>query len=374
MHTTHTMLMNVLMAVLLVLAIAELVFSLTSLTVKGKDAVHSFRDTVSSISLGIGQQAINVYLAASFLALFAWVNTHLAIAHASMHVWWHWVILVLAADFSYYVGHRCGHKVNLFVAAHVVHHHAEDFNLISSLRQSWTAWILMFPFTLPIAFIGFPLEMFIYGQMGIMFFQFFAHAGTFRKKLGILDRIFITPNNHRVHHGAVAPYWGANCGGMFVIWDRIFGTFVEEKPEVPVVIGSGMKFNFYDPFEANLEYYRRIWFVSQRRQGLWQKFVVWFQSPPVLAKELKRLGYVPPAATDVNRTPLTKREMVTISVVVTATIGIFAMHRVLYARQPALVNAVTGISVMLSLWVVGRLLSGGFPKSASVNLGIPDVS
>lgn len=352
----HSRLMNVVMIALLALAALELGYTLVT-----RKAVHSFRDTVSSISLGIGQQALNVYLAASFLAVYALVHAKFAVAHLTPGVWWHWAVVVFACDFAYYCGHRTAHTVNLFIAGHIVHHQAEDFNLLSSLRQSWTAWIQMFPFFLPLAAIGVPLEMFVYGQMGIMLFQYLSHTGALDLRLGVLDRVFITPRNHRVHHGATHPYWGANCGGMFVIWDRVFGSFVEEDPRYPLRTGAGIKHNFYDPFEANLEYYRRIWFVSARRRGLREKLRIWFQSPKVLSAELTRLGYrerrIP---RDVNRAPIAPREKAWIVAALVVTLALFGVHRAAYERFPAALNAATGIGVFGALWLLGAMLSGAF--------------
>jgi sterol desaturase/sphingolipid hydroxylase (fatty acid hydroxylase superfamily) len=352
----HTRLLNFVMIVLLALATLELVYSLVA-----KKGAHTFRDTVSSISLGVGQQALNVFVAATFLSMYAAVHATVAIGHGDPAVWWHWVLLIFACDFCYYVGHRAAHNVNLFVAGHIVHHQAEDFNLLSSLRQSWTAWMLMGPFFLPLAVVGVPLEMFVKGQVGIMLFQFLSHTGVTRIRLGILDRLLITPKNHRIHHGDRAPYWGANCGGMFVIWDRILGTYVEEDPNVPLLAGSGIELNFHDPFQANLEYYRRIWFVSARRRGIWQRFRIWFQTQQTLADELERLGYVElRPAQAVNRAPLERKEKVAIGLVLVGVIGVFAAHRALFEGRPLLVNLATGALVFAGLWLLGALLSGSF--------------
>lgn len=347
----HSRLMNYVMTALLALAVVELVYAW-----RAKKAVHSFRDTVSSISLGIGQQAINVYLAGFAFAAYAIVHQKYSVARADPRVWWHWVVLVFAADFAYYCGHRTAHNVNLFVGGHIAHHHAEDFNLLSALRQSWTAWILMFPFFLPLAVIGFPPEMFVYGQLGIMFFQFTSHFGLFRLRLGVLDRLFITPQNHRIHHGATAPYWGANCGGMFVLWDRILGTYQQERSDVPLRTGSGLTLNFYNPFEANVEYFRRIWFVAKRRHGI-GKVAIWFQSPDVLATELDRLGYEEAARRDVVRTPPTLRERIAIVGALVLSIALFGAHRALFDKHPPVVNALTGAAVFSALWGLGFLLS-----------------
>lgn len=353
----HARILNVVMIALLAMALAELAYSFAS-----KKLVHSFRDTVSSITLGVGQQALNVFLSAQFLLLYAVVQSKVGLLPVDPGVWWHWVILVFACDLCYYLGHRSAHNVNLFVGGHVVHHQAEDFNLLSSLRQSWTAWVLMTPFFLPLAIAGVPVAMFVQGQVGIMIFQFISHSGTFRRKLGVLDRIFITPTNHRIHHGDRHPYWGANCGGMFVIWDRLFGTYVEEDPAIEVKCGSGLFFNFYDPFESNVEYFRRIWFVARHRRGA-GKLTIWFQSPQVLDAELDRFGYDRARLNrQVNRRPLARAEKLATTAALVVLLLLFGAHRAAYGKLPVGVSVLLGVVVFGGIWLIGALLSGSFDR------------
>ncbi len=359
----HARLLSIVVPGLLLLAVLELVYALLS-----KRGVHSFRDTVSSVALGIGQQTINVYLTAAFLAVFALAHERFAIFHADRHAVWQWVVLIFAADLCYYCGHRTAHTVNLFVGSHIVHHHAEDFNLLSALRQSWTAWALMFPFFLPLAVVGYPLDMLVYAQLGIMIFQFLSHTGARRFELGLLDRIFITPKNHRVHHGYGRRYGRANCGGMFVIWDRIFGTYVEEDAANPLKIGAGISFNFYDPFAANFDYFRRLAFVSRRRSGLASKISIWFSSPLELRQELDRLGYVAaPSNRGVLRAPMSGSERALVASVLVATLALFVAHRLLYGRVSIGMSLLLGGAAMCAIWLLGRLLSADASKSGGAS-------
>lgn len=357
--------MNALMAVLVLVAGAELVVALAT-----RRAVHDFRAALSSLALGIGQQAINAFLSAGALAVFVGVHERFAIAHADVRTWWHWALFIPACDLCYYVAHRTAHTVNFWVAAHVVHHQAEDFNHISAMRQSWTAWLVNFPFFLPLALFV-PLEMFAVGQLGIMFVQFLSHNGLFRGSLGPLDRILITPANHRVHHGYDRPYLGANCGGMFVIWDRVFGTFVEEDPRVPLRLGTGMDVNWHDPLEANLDYYRRVVTVMRARPTWAGKLAIWFQSPEVLFRELDALGVR--RAPDVNRSPLDARERALLVGGLALCAAAMIAHRVGYDGNPWLLRALTGGAAIAGVIAFGQVLSraGG---SLPVAVGASDVS
>ena len=349
--------MNVVMLGLVTLAVGELAWAWLF-----RRGVHTFRDTVSSLALGIGQQAINIFLSASFLGLFSWVHTHWALADFDVGTWWHWVLFIPACDLSYYVAHRAMHTINFWVAAHIVHHQAEDFNHLSAMRQSWTAWIVNFPFFVWLALFV-PLEMFVVGQLGIMCLQFMSHNGVFRGRLGVLDRLFVTPANHRVHHGINGPYLGANCGGMFVIWDRVFGTFVEEDPEIPIEMGSGLKVDFYDPFEANLDYYRRVWFVMRRRQGLWHKLAIWLQSPETLLAELERFGYAAAhPEREVVRGALSPRDKLVAGGLLVGSVGLLFWHRLAFADRAAWQQLLGGIVVLLALGALGRVLSRPTPQ------------
>jgi sterol desaturase/sphingolipid hydroxylase (fatty acid hydroxylase superfamily) len=345
-------LMNGMMGVLVLCALGELAWAFFF-----RQKVHDFRDSLSSLALGIGQQAINVYLSSGFLAVYMAIHANVAPVSLDMRVWWHWLIFVPLCDLAYYVAHRTMHSVNFWLAAHIVHHQAEDYNHISAMRQSWTAWIVNFPFFLPLALFV-PLEFFIVGQLGIMFFQFMSHNGVFDRKLGVLDRIFVTPANHRVHHGINGPYLGANCGGMLVLWDRVFGTYVEEDPEIPIQMGSGLDVDIYDPFEANLDYYRRIVFVMNQREGGWNKLKLWFQTPETLFAELDEQAYQAryrPAQP--NRGALTSGQKGLLFLGLVGLVVLLALHRGLFASSPFFVNVLTGVSVMMGIWFFARALT-----------------
>jgi alkylglycerol monooxygenase len=345
--------MNFVMVALLAMAALELAYGL-----RKKKGAHTLRDTASSVAMGIGQQTFNVFLVSGFLGVYVTVHARFGLFAVDPGTLWQWVPLVILCDLAFYTGHRMAHEVNIFVAGHVPHHQAEDFNLLSSLRQGWAAWIQMAPYYLPLAVLGFPIEMLIEGQIGIMCAQFLSHYGATRVRLGVLDEIFITPENHRVHHGHGPRYGGKNCGGMLVIWDRLFGTFAQEDPADPVQIGNGLQLDFHDPIEAHLDYYRRIWFVSKSRKGLVAKIAIWFQSPGVLYRELAALDY---EATRLNRAPVTPADVRLVVASGLLSIGLFFVHRALFQHGDAIVRLATTASTIGSLVLLGRVLGGWLP-------------
>ncbi len=363
-------LMNGLMVLLVAVALIEVVYAWAR-----RREVHTLRDSLSSVSLGIGQQAINIYVGASLLAFYMLVRDSVGLLPVDPGTWWHWVLLILAIDLCYYTGHRAMHRINFFVAGHVVHHQALDFNHVSALRQGWTAWIVVYPFFLPLAVLGVPAEMFILGQTGIMFLQFFAHNGTFRGRLGVLEGVLQTPSNHRVHHGVNAPYLNQNYGGMFVIWDRVFGTYVPEDSAIPVRLGAGIPSNFHDPFEANLDYYRRILFVMRRRDTLWGKLSIWWQSPRVLIDASRAYRYDEVARPEaLVRGPLSRRDQVFAAAILFGSVVLLFAHRLGYEANAPLARVATGAAVLAAVWVAGRLLTRPAPQSGEAALGRSEVS
>lgn len=152
----------------------------------------------------------------------------------------HWpalVALFVLADFSFYWQHRLSHRIRLMWASHSVHHTVERMVLIAAVRLAWTPILSgIFLFYLPLIWIGFP-PAWVFGTLSAsLAFQFFIHTELV-PRIGWLEWVINTPSAHRVHHASNPEYIDKNFGGVFLIWDRIFGTYEPERPEVPVVFG-----------------------------------------------------------------------------------------------------------------------------------------
>jgi sterol desaturase/sphingolipid hydroxylase (fatty acid hydroxylase superfamily) len=142
-----------------------------------------------------------------------------------------WLLLVFAEDFTYYAWHRASHEVRFMWAAHENHHSSEAFNLSTALRQSWTT-----PLTIPLFYFWLPLLGFspvmILTQISFsLIYQYWIHTELIGR-LGPLEWILNTPSHHRVHHGSNVEYLDRNHAGIFIIWDRLFGTFEPERARV----------------------------------------------------------------------------------------------------------------------------------------------
>ncbi len=149
-----------------------------------------------------------------------------------LDVWWSWAILLFLDDFSYYWFHRISHEMRFFWNFHVVHHSSNQYNLSVAVRQSWFSGIAHWVFYLPIAFLGFPLWAFATMHGFNLIYQFWIHTKVVKKMPAWFEFIFNTPSHHRVHHGVNDEYLDKNYAGIFIVWDRLFGTFVDENSEV----------------------------------------------------------------------------------------------------------------------------------------------
>jgi alkylglycerol monooxygenase len=162
------------------------------------------------------------------------------------------VLLALVLyDFCYYWLHRAGHEVALFWAAHVVHHQSQHYNLSTALRQTSSGLLFGWIFYLPMAVAGRAADHLWHRAALIdLLYQFWVHTEQVGK-LGWFDRVFCSPSNHRVHHAVNDRYIDRNYGGILMLWDRLFGSFQEEKDNEPCVYGTRGALNSWDPLWAN---------------------------------------------------------------------------------------------------------------------------
>lgn len=139
-----------------------------------------------------------------------------------------WLLLAVAEDLCYYCFHRVSHRVPLFWAAHEAHHSSRRYNLSTALRLSWTTPFTGLPFWWLLPLFGFHPAWIVGVHAFSRAYQFLLHTQLVGK-LGPLEWVLNTPSHHRVHHGSDPEYLDKNLGGIFIVWDRLFGTFAEER-------------------------------------------------------------------------------------------------------------------------------------------------
>jgi sterol desaturase/sphingolipid hydroxylase (fatty acid hydroxylase superfamily) len=187
------------------------------------------KDSFTSIALGLGNLVSGLITKTIMAGIFWYLYENFHIFTLDGSAWWMWVLAFFADDLSYYWFHREAHLIRYFWASHKVHHSSEKYNLASALRQTWTGNITFsYVFYLWMPIVGFhPIVIIIMQQISLLY-QYWIHTETIGKMWRPFEYIFNTPSHHRVHHGSDVEYLDCNYAGILIIWDRMFGTFVEE--------------------------------------------------------------------------------------------------------------------------------------------------
>jgi alkylglycerol monooxygenase len=160
----------------------------------------------------------------------------------------------------------------------VVHHQSEDYNLTTALRQTGSGVLLGWAFYLPMALLGYPVEVFVIVALIDLLYQFWVHTGQI-DKLGWFDRVFCSPSNHRAHHAVNDRYLDKNYGGVLILWDRLFGTFVEEDDTDPPVYGTRSPLRSWNPLWANAEVYWKTGVDAWHARRWRDKLLIWLKPP-----------------------------------------------------------------------------------------------
>ncbi len=253
-----------------------------------KKNTYRLNDTFVSISIGLISR-FPVILNLGFNTLiFSLAATTFNLKLLPLDSWVTWVVGFVLYDLTYYVQHRLHHEIKLLWATHIVHHHGEEFNLSTALRQTSTGWLWKWMFYIPMIVIGVPAEVFItVGGLNLLY-QFWVHTEHI-PKLGFIEKIFVTPSNHRVHHAKNPEYIDANYGGVFILWDRMFGTYIEEKENIKPVYGTVKALESWNPIWANIEVFYNMLLDSVRTKKWSDKIKVWYAPtywrPEDVAKE-----------------------------------------------------------------------------------------
>lgn len=187
---------------------------------------YEARDTRTSISMGLGYLAISAGWNAVSLIAFAALYT-LSPLRIDMGDWWAWALLLVLFDLLFYWDHRVHHRVRVGWASHVVHHSSEHFNLSTALRQPWTPMSSTLFFA-PLPLLGFPPAAVATISAIDLLYQFWIHTERVNRLPRPIEFVMNTPSHHRVHHGSDDAYLDRNYGGVFIIFDRLFGTFTPE--------------------------------------------------------------------------------------------------------------------------------------------------
>lgn len=204
------------------------------------------KDAFASMTMGLGNLITDLFFGFISLGilLFAW-NFRL------FDLGYDWPIILLALiaqDFVYYWKHRIAHQVRWFWSAHIVHHSSEHYNLTTALRQPWNNHFTGHVFlSIPLVLLGFhPLLIAFVASLNLVY-QFWIHTEAIDKMPKWFEAVMNTPSHHRVHHGTNPQYLDMNYAGIFIVWDKLFGTFVEEQDDVDIKYGVVKPVETYNP-------------------------------------------------------------------------------------------------------------------------------
>ncbi|MCG8322551.1 MAG: sterol desaturase family protein [Cytophagales bacterium] len=241
---------------------------------KGKKVIHSM-DTLSSLGSGL-TNAIKDVLGLTFVIVsYEWMVEHLALFHIEA-TWLVYVLAFLGLDFAGYWNHRLAHQVNYFWNHHIIHHSSEEFNLACALRQSISNFFTIFAFLMiPTALMGIPAEAVAVLAPLHLFAQYWYHTRLIGK-MGFLEKIIVTPSHHRVHHAINDIYLDKNLSQVFIIWDKLFGTFQEELDEVPPVYGVKRPGRTWNPVIINFYHLWQLMKDAWHTDSLAAKLKIWF--------------------------------------------------------------------------------------------------
>jgi sterol desaturase/sphingolipid hydroxylase (fatty acid hydroxylase superfamily) len=269
MHLDTTILLHVLPA-LGILLLAEVVYMI-------REHRHDNKDMLSSISLTLGHLPISAVTKVVVIYFYTLLYQYRLFTIPVM-CWWAWVICFFSDDFSYYWFHRCSHQVRFLWASHKVHHSSEKFTLSSGLRIPWTSDLTgTFLFWAWMPLIGIEPSMVIFMKSVSAIYQFWMHTETIAKLPKWFEAVFNTPSHHRVHHASNVEYLDKNHAGTLIIWDKIFGTYQEEKFKPKYGLTEDIK--SFNPFVIAFHEWKNMFNDFKKTKKLKDRLRYFFNSP-----------------------------------------------------------------------------------------------
>jgi len=221
---------------------------------KDKYVGYERRDSRASILMGLGSLFVNggarVFALIGYAALY-----EVSPLRLDTHKWYVWVYAILVVDLLFYSEHRAAHRVRILWAAHQAHQNSQTFNLSTAVRQKWNPWWELLVWV-PLPLLGMPPWMIFTSFSVNLLFQFWVHTERIDRMPKWFELILNTPSHHRVHHSSDKEYIDKNYAGILIIWDRMFGSYVEEtfRPKY----GLTKNVDSYNPFKLQYHEYASI--------------------------------------------------------------------------------------------------------------------
>ncbi|MFZ5699537.1 MAG: sterol desaturase family protein [Pseudomonadota bacterium] len=250
-------------------------------------AVFQLADSLTSLGCGVWTVTVEVFTKGALLLLFAWVQQHYGLIDFRVDAVLTWALFFFLLDFLYYWAHRWSHEINILWGVHVPHHQSEEYNLTTALRQGAFQDTVHWPIYLPLALLGCPAEVFIILLTFSKFYQFWIHTRMIGK-VPLMEGILNTPSAHRIHHAVNDSYVDNNHGGTLMIWDKLFGTWVEETE--PCVFGVRRPYHRWNAVWAHFDWFADLFRDARRTENFPDRLRVWvkptgWRPPDIAARE-----------------------------------------------------------------------------------------
>lgn len=329
-----------------------------------EDRVYRFSDAITDLSCGISSRMFHLFDLAVILAVYTWVYTEFAVFQPSNNTWWLWLGAFVGLDLLYYVWHRASHEVNALWAVHGVHHQSEDYNLAVALRQALFSSLTSLPFYLPLAILGVPPVVFAACSALNTLYQFWIHTELVRKTPRAIEAVFNMPSHHRVHHGINPQYLDKNHAGVFIVWDRLFGTF-EPEGEL-VVYGLVSPLRSFNPLWANFAHFRDMAALMATTSSWADKIRILFKGPAWRPGGVEKVAPVVVRGRFVKYDPQPSRALIAYISVWFVVVAAATVWLMVVSPELQLAQRVTG-----AVWVVWTLVTwGGLMESRPWAVGL----
>ena len=261
-----------------------------------KNNTYRLNDAISSLFMGSLRSANKLIIIGLGGYVFYLIETNNSLWRMDANSPLVWVFAFIVYDFFYYWFHRMSHERQIFWASHVAHHQSEDYNLSTALRQTGTGAFITWIFFIPVFLIGVPSYVFVSVASINLIYQFWVHSEHI-PKLGWYEKFFVTASNHRVHHAQNENYIDKNYGGVFIIWDRMFGTYKEEDNSEAPIYGIRGKIDTFNPIWANLHIYvnmlEDIWSAKRWKEKAFVPFARTGWRPSSLPNSIRKDDFDP---------------------------------------------------------------------------------
>jgi sterol desaturase/sphingolipid hydroxylase (fatty acid hydroxylase superfamily) len=359
--TDKSIIITIAVPVFLLLIVIEYLYGLKV----GKNN-YKLSDTFTSLGLGLMSRFPPLLGIGLQGAVFVYVGSYLNLKLLPLDSPITWVVGFILYDLSYYWMHRMHHEIKVLWATHSVHHHGEEFNLSTALRQTSTGWLWKWVFYIPMIMVGVPGEVFVTVAGINLVYQFWVHTKHIGH-LGILEKIFITPMNHGVHHAKNAEYIDANYGGVFIIWDRMFGTYIPQRSDIKPIYGTVKPLNSWNPIWANFQVFYQMIQDTINTKKLSNKLKIWYGPTSWRPDDVLENNPDPdPAKFAEKFSPPLNREQSIFGIFQIFAIVVFAaLVTVTVASQTYQETAIFGLIFVLTVLIISLILQN---KENSFNI------